>query len=668
MTLATQRRSFSAALLSGTTGLLAFFAVHAIWPFGGELGRVAIGRWVNALVCLLPGLYILAAALRSRRERAAWLVLGVASTLWGIGNSYFLVAFWDADTVPIPSAADGLWIAFYLTTYTGVVLLMRSRIAGFRGSMWLDGLIGATAVASVATAIVFREVLGSAGGSPLSVATNLAYPLADVVLMGLLILVFTCSGWRPGRAWALLAAGFAVFTIADSVYLFQSAKGTYAAGNMLDIGWPLGLLLIAYASRVPAPTRAATRVGGLALLIPPVAFALLAVGVLTYDHFQRVTPLALVLAVISALGVVARMATAFLENLRMLSSSREEARTDVLTGLGNRRSLISDLADFLSADQPEPTMLVLFDLNGFKSYNDAFGHAAGDALLTRLGKKLSVASHGLGKAYRMGGDEFCALVAPGQLPDGAVADTLAAALREHGEGFAVSSSYGYVLLPEEAADSGDALRLADQRMYAHKGSGRTSEGQQAANALLRALAERSPELEGHMHGVGALAVEVAGVLGISGTELHDIRRAAQLHDIGKVAVPEAILTKPGALDEAEWEFIRRHTLVGEKILSAAPALAAAASLVRSSHERFDGSGYPDGLVGAEIPLGARIIAVCDAYDAITRDRPYRKARSVAEALMELRRCAGMQFDPAVVAVFCTVVEAGAAPPRLRIVA
>jgi two-component system, cell cycle response regulator len=668
MTFAAARRTSESALLWGSAALLGVFALHALVPFGGEAGREAIGRWVNAAVCLLPGLYVMLHAFRSRGERVAWLVLGAGATLWGVGNTYFLVAFWNADTVPIPSVADGLWVAFYLATYTGVVLLMRARLSGFRTSMWLDGLIGATAVASVATAIVFHEVLSSAGGSALSVATNLMYPLADVVLMGLVVLVLTCSGWRPGRAWALFAGGFAVFTVTDSIYLFQTADGTYVAGKLLDAGWPLGLLLIAYAAKAPRPASSATRVGGLALLIPPVVFAMTAVGVLTYDHFHPVTLVALVLAVVSALGVVARMSTAFLENLTMLASSRQEARTDVLTGLPNRRSLIADLSDLLEREHPTPSLLVLFDLNGFKSYNDAFGHAAGDALLTRLGRKLAIATRGLGKAYRMGGDEFCALLSIDGLSPGTVADTVAATLTERGEGFAVSSSYGYVALPFETDNAEEALRLADHRMYAHKGTGRQGEGQQATNALLTALAEKSPHLEGHVEGVSDLAITVAAALGISGADLCDLRRAAQLHDVGKVAVPEAILTKPGSLDEEEWEFIRRHTLVGEKILSAAPALAAAARLVRWSHERFDGTGYPDGLAGTEIPLGARVIAVCDAYDSIIRDRPYRAARTSADAIAELRRCAGGQFDPEVVEVFCRVLGEELSRPQLRIVA
>jgi HD-GYP domain-containing protein (c-di-GMP phosphodiesterase class II) len=146
-------------------------------------------------------------------------------------------------------------------------------------------------------------------------------------------------------------------------------------------------------------------------------------------------------------------------------------------------------------------------------------------------------------------------------------------------------------------------------------------------------------------------------LGLEGEALDHVRVAAELHDVGKVAIPDAILNKPGPLDDDEWAFMRRHTLIGERIVAAAPALGQVARLVRSSHERWDGEGYPDGTAGEDIPLGARVIAVCDAYDAIVSDRPYRAARSAEEALDELHRCAGTHFDPAVVAAFVAVLAA-----------
>jgi HD-GYP domain-containing protein (c-di-GMP phosphodiesterase class II) len=174
--------------------------------------------------------------------------------------------------------------------------------------------------------------------------------------------------------------------------------------------------------------------------------------------------------------------------------------------------------------------------------------------------------------------------------------------------------------------------------------------------LLTVLAEHQPDLNAHSSGVSHLALKIGRLLGMHDRELDDIARAADLHDVGKVAIPREMLDKPGPLSSDEWRFMRRHTEIGERILNSAPAFRGVARLVRSSHERWDGSGYPDGLAGDEIPLGSRIIAVCDAYDAMTGDRPYQVGRTSAEALAELRRGAGTQFDPLVTAAFCSHIE------------
>jgi HD-GYP domain-containing protein (c-di-GMP phosphodiesterase class II) len=170
------------------------------------------------------------------------------------------------------------------------------------------------------------------------------------------------------------------------------------------------------------------------------------------------------------------------------------------------------------------------------------------------------------------------------------------------------------------------------------------------------LQEREPGLGEHLHDVADLARLTAVALGLEGEELELVVRAAELHDVGKVAVPDAILSKPGPLSEAEWGFMREHTIVGDRILSAAPALEGVAKLVRASHERYDGRGYPDQLRGEEIPLGARIVTVCDAFHAMTSYRPYRSALPVQDALDELHRCATRQFDPTVVRTFALIVS------------
>jgi diguanylate cyclase (GGDEF)-like protein len=349
------------------------------------------------------------------------------------------------------------------------------------------------------------------------------------------------------------------------------------------------------------------------------------------------------------------------ENARLLALSREEALHDSLTGLPNRRALIYDLTAAMSrASEDYPLVLSLFDLDGFKQYNDTFGHLAGDALLTRLAERLARAVDGVGTAYRMGGDEFCVVAPLAAAPAGALPRLAGDALSESGDAFSIGCSYGITRVPSEASSVEEALRLADQRMYEHKAGG-TSASRQSTDVLLQVLSERSTELHDHLGDVAHLAVLTAQALALPQHEVTRIQLAAELHDVGKTAIPDTLLNKPGKLDAEEWEFMRGHTLTGERIVRAAPSLAHTADLVRSCHERYDGNGYPDGLAGDAIPLGASIIAVCDAYDAMVTDRPYRSAMPVADAIAELRRCSGTQFDPAVTAAFCALAPIAPQP-------
>jgi HD-GYP domain-containing protein (c-di-GMP phosphodiesterase class II) len=257
----------------------------------------------------------------------------------------------------------------------------------------------------------------------------------------------------------------------------------------------------------------------------------------------------------------------------------------------------------------------------------------------------------------MGGDEFCVLARLDGEDAVSIARIGVEALSDSGDGFSIGCSYGIALAPSEAASAEEALRIADQRMYEHKAAGpRVSATRQTADVLLQVLTEQDGRLAEHGSGVARLAGTTAERLGMTEFEVRQVQLAAQLHDVGKSAIPDSILDKPGPLDDEEWQFMRRHTLIGERIVRAAPALSHAAPLIRSSHERVDGGGYPDGLERDQIPLGARVIAVCDAFDAMITERSYRAGVSVAEALAELRRCAGTQFDPDVVAEFCALAE------------
>jgi two-component system, cell cycle response regulator len=643
-------RVLCAALLVAT----ALFALEALLVPQGSVDsffddRVYYGLLVAAsLTCLARGLLV-------RDERFPWLLLGTALSLWTAGDLYYHFFLGGQAEVPIPSVADGFYLAFYPVSYIALALLLRTRMRGFRGHLWLDGVIASLAVAALGAAVVFDEVLSTTGGSALVVATNLAYPLADLLLLALVVALFGLTGWRFDATWALVALGFAVFALADSAYLYETAAGTYVEGGPLDVGWPAALVLIACSAWQPLRRLEGVRAESWQALTLPTIFASLALTLLVYDHFVRINSVALALATATLAAIIVRAVLTFRERVQLLAASREEAMTDALTGLGNRRRFIMELErELVFSDETDPTALVVFDLDGFKAYNDAFGHAAGDTLLNRVAGRLAGAIDGYGTAYRLGGDEFCILARAATLAGGVVLERAADALTEEGEGFAVRCSYGSVVIPDEATALTEALRIADDRMYMHKQRNRPGAERQSVDVLVSVLQERDSLLAHHLADVADLAEAVSRRLDVPATQLQTIRQAAELHDVGKLAIPEEILSKPGPLSDDEWEFVRRHTLIGERILASAPALRGAAELVRSSHERWDGDGYPDKLRAGEIPLGARIIAVCDAFDAMTSQRPYATSLSRQEAIRELVRCSGTQFDPAVVEAFADV--------------
>ena len=359
------------------------------------------------------------------------------------------------------------------------------------------------------------------------------------------------------------------------------------------------------------------------------------------------TTLAIVLLLIA-------FSVAFQHSVRTRRRSHLDATTDALTGLGNRRKLFSDMKRTVTALDSDHTVAIgIFDLDGFKAYNDTFGHPAGDALLARFGVRLAEAVGDRGRAYRIGGDEFVVVTAATDGDDLLV--EARAALSERGAGFSVGCSLGATRMLAGITLE-EALHVADQRLYANKRSAQGRLQTDVKDALLQVLVEQDQNLVIHLGQVAALAESTALILGLPLEQVRRAKLAAELHDIGKSAIPASILDKPGPLNDIERSFMERHTMIGERIVAAAATLEVIAPIVRSAHERADGAGYPDGLMLDEIPICSRIIAVVDAFDAMTNDRPYRLATTSIAALAELRRNSGTQFDPAVVDAFAVVLS------------
>jgi two-component system cell cycle response regulator len=645
------------ALQFGSAVALALMVAAAV------VGRVSggapdFGNRLSALILVAGALVVVARAVYVSVDRAAWVLFAIGASSWAFADIYYDFHVRSLADPPYPSLADAGYLTFYPTVYVGLLLLARRRVTTLSPALCIDGLIATLAAASLGAAVLLEFILGQGvGGNTAEVATNLAYPIGDILLIAAVAAMIVISGGVVGRAWSLIALSLVLTTVADGVYLFKVANGTYVGGGLLDAMWPAAMLALAAAAwqREAVATRSET--GGRPLLLVPMVCGLLSLGVLAFDRVRGVNDVAVICALGALLAILVRLQLTFRENSKLFARTREEAVTDALTGLPNRRQLMADLDRALAGSTAdEPSLLLLFDLDGFKTYNDTFGHPAGDMLLVRLGAKLAAAPPVGGRAYRLGGDEFCLLTPVAASEAGAVIERASQALEEDGEGFSIRSSFGAVFLPTEASVAEEALRIVDGRLYAQKHQ-RHSERDRPQDVLLQVLQEREPLLAEHHEGVRRLAGAVGACMGLETNELEHLVRAADVHDIGKLGVPDEILRKHGPLTDEEWAFIRRHPLIGERILAASPALRSIAETVRSTHERWDGEGYPDRLAGEEIPLPARVIAVCDGFTAMTSDRPYRAAMTVTEALAELERGAGTQFDPLLVERVRAVVTA-----------
>jgi two-component system cell cycle response regulator len=350
----------------------------------------------------------------------------------------------------------------------------------------------------------------------------------------------------------------------------------------------------------------------------------------------------LLLGVVSTLTVVGGSADS-----RAAVEPAPELQVDPVTGLATHDRLVADLQEAVDAGDERVLTLYLFSLDGFKDYNDAYGDACGDALLEWLARKLRDAVGSYGNVYRMRGGSFALLAVGSERFTSSLCASAASALSESGDGFQIYCDVGQAALPAEAPSPGAALELAARRASKHGSERHVKSGRRApADAIEARRLVRS------RNDVATLATATARRLGVPEAEIETIEDAIHLCDVGNVAVPRAVLGYPGKINGPEWQFILLHTLVGERLLAGPLGMESVARLVRYSHERWDGSGYPHGLAGGSIPLGSRIVFVCSAFGDMTSDRPHHAALDPADALAQLERGAGSQFDPAVVAAFC----------------
>jgi diguanylate cyclase (GGDEF)-like protein len=377
---------------------------------------------------------------------------------------------------------------------------------------------------------------------------------------------------------------------------------------------------------------------------------------------------------LQVLEAIADLAVVACQNAETFDDVRTAASTDALTGLLNHGAMQVRVREEIARARRDgqPLSCVLIDLDDFKRVNDELGHPAGDAMLRRVADALRAEVRPYDQVARYGGDEFV-LVLPGTEEPAArlvaerVGDRVRAGAPLGADGPIADCSMG-VAAWEPTMGADDLLDAADRALLLAKRTGkgrvavanpdaeeelarlqRANASPAAVHALAAAIDARDSYAAGRSEQVVALSTSVAMLLGLTSDAVERIGHAALLHDVGKLAIPSEILRKDGTLDDAEWETMAQHPQIGEGILRRLPLLAPLAPIVRHEHEHWDGSGYPDGLAGAQIPIGSRIILACDAYVAMITRRPYRRALPKAAAVAELRARSGTQFDPEIVA-------------------
>jgi diguanylate cyclase (GGDEF)-like protein len=461
------------AIAEGITALLVvIYAASTVFRadnststlFDGWIGNLAYGSC--AALCMWR-------AVMSTSKRAAWATIAASLGLFALGSFLWTTRIQYYDPVPYPSASDACFLAFYPVAYAGIGLLIRKSLPKGWGAVWLDGVIAFLGVAAIGAGVVIGPISHLNHGDTATVLTNLAYPIGDLVLVAMLAGFFAVRGWRPGGLWWALGAGFLLFAVADSVYVFRVTSGTYVTGTPLDSLWLIaifGIVIAAWHGRetgVDATTREQP-------IIVPALFSLSSLAVIVYATWKPLLPIAGALAASTLVVAIIRMGYSY-RQLRTLAETRRQARTDELTGLGNRRMFYEALRAVVGRESDRGQVAVLMiDLDRFKEINDSLGHRAGDDVLRQLGPRLASVLRGDNALARLGGDEFGLMVACGSDPSRAerVADRIQAVIRQplslDGVTVRVDASIGIAIAPQHGSDADTLLQKADVAMYEAK--------------------------------------------------------------------------------------------------------------------------------------------------------------------------------------------------------
>jgi two-component system, cell cycle response regulator len=606
---------------------------------------------------------------------------------------------------PFPFWTDAGYLGAYPFMLLGVIGLASPRTPlAARARLALDSMIPVAALTAFSWYFVLGPAIFTSHKAFSSTLTVESYAFGDLILIfGAFLLL---ANWRDSvrrPAIAVLAPALTIIACTDTVSVYQILHGAHADAGLLQIARSLGYILLAFGGctlvdRIPRSSESAPALLALGVESPSIAMR---------QVWRLLLPYALIPTVVALMGYMTHTTTSrsvetgvyivgalllelilihqFLAYRELIAYANRSRRleslagADPITGLLNHRSLVAALDHELARSQRygRACSLLFLDLDHFKALNDTFGHQAGDAALHEFSAIVRGALRGTDSLGRWGGEEFVVLLPEtGRAEALVVAERIRSGVASHTfwaiGGAHITCSLGFATYPDDAPDRDVLLEVADRAMYAAKRLGRNQvrgvsdpavlaaqesrvSGPREDAALigtvetLAALVEARDQYTGqHVDTVAQLSTRLALALGLDASQAQLVGIAGRLHDVGKVAIPDAVLLKPTDLTDEEWALIRTHPGIGAAILTRIPALHGLAPVIRAHHERWDGKGYPDRLSGSVIPLGARILAVADAFSAMTTDRPYHPARDKGNAIAEMRRCSGSQFDPEVV--------------------
>lgn len=612
-----------------------------------------------------------------------WMLLAISEIIYAAADLSFYIRHFLLDLTSFPALSDLLYLSHYFPVVAGLILLIRLRTP----RRDLTSLLDASVVAVVAGMLSWIYLIGPLIDTDvprLAWMASLAYPILDLMMFAVALRLLLGRGRRP-VSFVLLSIWLLAILAADSIYVYQQLTETYVAGNFIDAIWLTGNLALGAAALHPTmkqlsqpapldvPGPGPMRTAALC------AAALIAPAILLVEYFRGVykdvpviggaCAVLFILTIVRLVGLVAEQ--------------RRLAITDSLTGLRTRRYFEAQLPAAISrAHKSESSVaLLIADVDHFKSINDVYGHPAGDRVLIEITQRLRRALRPNDLLARYGGEEFAVLV-PGAAADdpSVIAERLRHAvasspvrLPQH-RASDVTISVGTASYPLHGSTPTDLVTTADRALYAAKAHGRNRSviGSEinlgavhgdAASLIeyLRYVADAVDSWisgQEHSSAVARWARTIAIELGCSATEIRCAEIGGRLHDVGKVLVPREVWVKSSPLTPEERQLIRRHPEDGYRMARMIPGMGDVATAIRQHHERFDGTGYPDALIGEGIRIEARIITVCDSWAAMLANRPYHSALTEQQAREELIRCRNRQFDPMVVDAFLNLHARG----------